>query len=301
MSDTTAHGDHGHGGHGGMGHPVPWPILVGVWIGLMILTVITVAVTYVDLGALNIIIAMGVATMKASLVVAFFMHLFWDKPLNSITFLFSILFVAVFLAFTIIDTKQYKASIDKRNLDFVPTETTGGGGGGTGAAWVPPALEDEDKALVERIKGIVDGGAGDAAAGKAAFTQRCATCHKLGGEGAEVGPELDSFDRANKERLLISIAVPSAEIRQGYDNYMFKTSEGPKIGVIVKEDNDTVTIKDSVGKEWVIKKSDIKGERKKLPVSLMPTGLFDGLSEDEVRNLIAYIQSFPAVAPAPAK
>ena len=75
-----------------MGHPVPWPILVGVWIGLMILTVITVAVTYVDLGALNIIIAMGVATMKASLVVAFFMHLFWDKPLNSITFLFSILF-----------------------------------------------------------------------------------------------------------------------------------------------------------------------------------------------------------------
>lgn len=283
-----------------MGHAVPWPLLVGVWIGLMILTVVTVAVTYVDLGALNIIIAMGVATMKATLVVAFFMHLFWDKPLNTVTFLLSTAFVAVFLAFTIIDTKQYKAAVDQFNTDKIVVVDTTPPPPPNGKVWEMPKLEDDDKVAYERAKAIADKGPGDAAAGKAVFTQKCAVCHKLGGEGQEVGPHLDEFDRANKERLIVSIAAPSAEIREGYDNYMYRRSSGgPVIMVKVKEDDKTVTGRDSTGKEIVLQKSEIKGEPKKLPVSLMPTGLFDG-SEEDVRNLIQYIQSFPPVAPAAA-
>ena len=64
MSNATGHGEHHDNG---MGHAVDWPILLGVWISLMVLTFITVAVTYVDLGPLNIVIAMGVATVKAAL------------------------------------------------------------------------------------------------------------------------------------------------------------------------------------------------------------------------------------------
>lgn len=301
MSEATGHGDHHDNG---MGHAVPWPILVGVFVSLLGLTFLTVAVTYVDLGPLNIVIALGVATVKAAMVVLFFMHLFWDKPLNSIVFVLTIAFVGVFLAFTIIDTKQYQPAIAQLNTDKAtasavaePTQTTTAAGG----PWTPPNLEDEQKQLVEKIKGIASGGTGDAAAGKAMFTQFCAVCHKLEGEGKEIGPDLADFDRQNLDRVIISVAVPSAEIRKGYDNYNIKLNDGPVV-LGVKADimpDGSFTLKMSDGTSKKLTKADVKSE-KLLKVSLMPEGLFDGKSDDEVRNLLEYLKSVPITAPAPS-
>ena len=72
---------------------------------LMTLTVITVAASYVHFGSgmINVVIALGIATMKASLVALFFMHLRWDKPMNGIILLTGLAFLSVFLFFCFID------------------------------------------------------------------------------------------------------------------------------------------------------------------------------------------------------
>lgn len=109
---------HGHGGHGGahdehFAHTSPMFLLIGVLAALTILTVLTVAVTGVDLGGQgNFIVAMIIATIKAALVMAYFMHLAWDKRFNVVVFLSSFLFVILFLAMALADRREYQESID---------------------------------------------------------------------------------------------------------------------------------------------------------------------------------------------
>ena len=60
------------------------------------------------LGSLNIIVAMGVATIKATLVSLYFMHLRWDRPFNAIILVGSFLFLGIFLGFALLETGEYK-------------------------------------------------------------------------------------------------------------------------------------------------------------------------------------------------
>jgi cytochrome c oxidase subunit 4 len=73
---------------------------------LLVLTVITVAVSRVDFGSLNVIIAIGIATFKASLVALYFMHLRYDKPMNAIIFVVSLFFLGLFLAGCLTDVES---------------------------------------------------------------------------------------------------------------------------------------------------------------------------------------------------
>jgi len=110
-SHTTAH-DHDPN-LPTVGHVVSYRILYGTAAALLFLTVVTVAVRWVDLGEMNIVVALLIAAVKASLVALYFMHLRWDKPFNGVTFLGSILFVALFMAFALLDTHAYWSSIDE--------------------------------------------------------------------------------------------------------------------------------------------------------------------------------------------
>ncbi len=101
----AAHG--ASGGHHGVGHVVPLRVLFLVWGALIVLTWVTVAATFFDLGNFNIFIALGIAVIKSTLVVLYFMHLRYDNPFNGIIFSISILFVMLFIAFLLIDTKEY--------------------------------------------------------------------------------------------------------------------------------------------------------------------------------------------------
>lgn len=103
---------HGHGnGHPAVGHVVPIQVLFAVLGSLLVLTVVTVAVTWVDLGRLNLWVALAIATFKASLVVLFFMHLKYDKPFNAVIFIVSLGLVALFVGIALTDTGQYKPEI----------------------------------------------------------------------------------------------------------------------------------------------------------------------------------------------
>ena len=78
---------------------------IGTIIALFFLTAVTVIVAGIDFGSnfVNLMIAMAIATVKASLVVLFFMHLRWEKGMNAIVFLSSVFFVGVFMIFIFMD------------------------------------------------------------------------------------------------------------------------------------------------------------------------------------------------------
>ncbi len=107
--------DHGHesGARGGdhVPHIVPFRAYLFVWLALLALTGITVFVSYFDFGKANIVIALLVATVKASLVAAIFMHLFYDKKFNAIILSFSVIFLVIMIGFTMFDT-NYRGEND---------------------------------------------------------------------------------------------------------------------------------------------------------------------------------------------
>ena len=90
-----------------LAHPVPMSLLLTVFGGLMILTFLTVAATWVDIGVWNIWLALLIAVIKASLVALYFMHLRWDSPFNAIALIGSLFFVALFIGSVVLNSKEY--------------------------------------------------------------------------------------------------------------------------------------------------------------------------------------------------
>jgi cytochrome c oxidase subunit 4 len=98
------HEDHGAGDHGyGPHHVTPASTFLNVLIALLILTVITVGASRINFGSANLLIAMVIACIKASLVIAIFMHVKWDTAINKIVFLSSFLFLSLLFLFTLSD------------------------------------------------------------------------------------------------------------------------------------------------------------------------------------------------------
>ena len=83
--------------------PVPYRTFIIIWGALMVLTTITVAVSRIDLGALNIWVALGVASIKSSLVIFVFMHLRQESKLFKICLLIMLSILAIFIGLTFFD------------------------------------------------------------------------------------------------------------------------------------------------------------------------------------------------------
>jgi cytochrome c oxidase subunit 4 len=99
--------------HDAIAHPVPVRTLVAVFAALLVLTFLTVAVTWVQLGAANIWIALIIAAAKGSLVALYFMHLRWDSPFNAIVLIAALFFVALLLGIVILDSKEYAPNYNR--------------------------------------------------------------------------------------------------------------------------------------------------------------------------------------------
>ncbi|MEP7354024.1 MAG: cytochrome C oxidase subunit IV family protein [Acidobacteriota bacterium] len=84
-------------------------------VALLILTGITVGASFVDFGSANVVIALAIATMKATLVALFFMHLRWEKPINAVAIVAGFLFLGIFLMFDLIDI-DHRRDPTPRNL-----------------------------------------------------------------------------------------------------------------------------------------------------------------------------------------
>jgi cytochrome c oxidase subunit 4 len=119
---TAAHGADGavsHDAHDAhFAHTMTVRSLLTVWGALMVFTVLTVWASRQGLGSqTSFIIAMIIATVKAGLVMAVFMHLWWDKRMHVFAFLGSFLFVLLFIGMLLTDKSEYKPDIDRKIAD----------------------------------------------------------------------------------------------------------------------------------------------------------------------------------------
>lgn len=167
-------------------------------------------------------------------------------------------------------------ALNERISDHWPGIAAGSGG-------VDLAAEDK------RIKEVLSAGAGDAAAGKVIFSTRCATCHQLFGEGMSIGPDLTPYERGNLDFWIPSIVNPSLELREGYLNYVASMKDGRVLtGLMQEQSPKTVSLRDLAGQVTVLDRTEVE-KLEASPISLMPPALLSGLSDEELRDLFAYL------------
>ncbi|MEO0478147.1 MAG: cytochrome C oxidase subunit IV family protein [Planctomycetota bacterium] len=103
--------DHSSDSHGDVridhshhAHAVSSKLLAGIYFALVVLTIVTVVLAKtVDFGDLSLLVAVAIASVKSTLVMAIFMHLRWDTPINNIAFLSSVIFLSLLFLFTLAD------------------------------------------------------------------------------------------------------------------------------------------------------------------------------------------------------
>ncbi len=144
MSEATTtehtHDDHSHGYDDHEHHVVSWQLLTAVFLALMVLTILTVAAIFVNLGPLNLPVALGIALIKAVLVVLIFMHIYWDRAVHGLCILGSLGFVTLFIGFVMIDTWQYEPTITAQDV----LNAHEAANDGTGDYVPPPGLMETD-------------------------------------------------------------------------------------------------------------------------------------------------------------
>jgi len=94
-----------------LAHVAEIRVLMAVFVALMALTAVTVAVSYFDFGAMNLVVALGIAGIKASLVALWFMHLRYESPLHAFIFLVGVAFLGLFLVITMLDAVTYRPNL----------------------------------------------------------------------------------------------------------------------------------------------------------------------------------------------
>src|SRR5581483_8942774 len=122
--------------------------------------------------------------------------------------------------------------------------------------------------------------------------------HRMFDAGGDVGPELTGSDRANLDYILENVLDPAASVGRDYRLTTLATRDGRLISGIVRETTDATLTIQTVNERIVLDRGVVE-EAKETPDSMMPEGLFDKLSDDEVRDLVAYLAA-PAQVPSPS-
>ena len=99
-------------------HVMPVPALLAVFAALIFLTGVTVAATWFDLGSWSLVVAIAIATVKATLVAMYFMHLRYDTPFNAFVFAAGLVFLALFLVLTLVDMQQIQPAAQEFRSAF---------------------------------------------------------------------------------------------------------------------------------------------------------------------------------------
>jgi putative membrane-bound dehydrogenase-like protein len=135
----------------------------------------------------------------------------------------------------------------------------------------------------------------DQSQGRMIFASVCAACHKLYGEGASIGPDLTGSGRHEVNYLIENIADPSALVAADFKMSVFTLKDGRVLnGIIHAQTDRTITVA-MVGQEVTIDRGDIV-KQEQMPISMMPEGQLLALSDEQVRNLFAYLMGNSQVA-----
>jgi len=164
-------------------------------------------------------------------------------------------------------------------------------------SWGVARESEADKlAEIAKYKAMIQGkGLGDAIRGRGVFSRICQQCHTLFDTGGKVGPDITGSNRADLDYVLQNVIDPNAIIPNDYRTSNLETKDDRVItGIVTRQDDNAVTII-VPGEEIIVPRNEIKsltqGE-----VSMMPEGLLQAMTDDEVRDLVAYLKSPSQVA-----
>ncbi|MDB4678973.1 c-type cytochrome, partial [Rhodopirellula sp.] len=125
--------------------------------------------------------------------------------------------------------------------------------------------------------------------GQRIYSKRCSNCHTFFGQGGKLGPDLTGAQRTNTAYLLENIIAPHSTVPNAFLLQIIQTVDGRLLsGIVESQTPDSLTLVNE-NQRSVIPVNQIE-QRKTTRESIMPTGLINGLSEKEVRDLIAYLQ-----------
>ena len=153
-----------------------------------------------------------------------------------------------------------------------------------------PTSADAGKRF-EHFQNILREGAADPYAGRNLFNSACAGCHRLFAGGGQVGPDLTSYQRSDLASLLRGVVDPSAEIREGYEAVNVETKDERSLtGFIVERNDHLVILRGLDGRNVPLARTNV-AELQVSGTSLMPEGLLDQMTPQQVRDLFAYLRS----------
>jgi putative membrane-bound dehydrogenase-like protein len=143
--------------------------------------------------------------------------------------------------------------------------------------------------VIESIRGKLKEAHGDPVAGQVVFRNVCGQCHKIYGEGQEVGPDVTLNGRGSYEQLLSNVFDPSLVIGPGYQATTVATTDGRVLnGLVVEDSPQRIVLKLQGGKLETVAKSAVE-ESRLSPLSLMPEALETQITPKELADLFAFI------------
>ncbi len=163
-----------------------------------------------------------------------------------------------------------------------------------GAALLDSLHEDraQQRRRLEELAAQIEGG--DVRRGQAVFNSSkaaCRSCHKIGYVGGRVGPDLTKIGEIRSERdLLEAVVYPSASFVRSFEPVVVVTADDIYNGVTLEETDDYLLLATGAEKQARIARSDVE-EMRPSAVSVMPSGLGDELSRQELADLIAYLKA----------
>ncbi len=129
----------------------------------------------------------------------------------------------------------------------------------------------------------------DLGRGRALFQKQCANCHQLFGEGGKIGPDITGAQRHNLDYMLENIIDPSASVSNDYRMEVLRLVDGRVVtGLVESQGSDLIAVQ-TVNERIVIPTADV-AHRRQSSLSIMPQGLLEPLSDDQIRDLFAYLQ-----------
>ncbi len=143
--------------------------------------------------------------------------------------------------------------------------------------------------LISQMRNTLRTADGDAVAGYVVFRRVCGQCHKIYGEGADVGPDITRNGRASFEQLLSNVFDPSLVIGASYQAVTVVTTDGRVIsGLPIEDSPQRIVLKVQGDKQEIIARSDVE-EVAQSKLSLMPEGLEKQLKPEEMIDLFAFL------------
>ncbi len=152
-----------------------------------------------------------------------------------------------------------------------------------------PVTSVEKQGSINRLKKVIAAAPGRPDKGKPIFDASCGLCHQLFGSGGHIGPDLTGYERKNLDYLLLHTIDPNADIREGFVNYLVTTKDGQHLAGRIAE-RSALTIELRLLNDQIVQiPSERILEMQAQPVSIMPERLLDGLSNQDLRDLFAYL------------